>query len=106
MVVGRSLGPRDDIEDLAAFAREQLAQTREITSPSVRSAVDVTIAGMPAHEIVADATTWGGRAVTVYQALAFDRRFYYLAQGFVAPDGEARFLPQFEAIARSLEPRR
>ena len=43
--------------------------------------------------------------MTVYQALAYDGADYFVLQGFVGPELEGEFLPQFRAVARSLEPR-
>ena len=88
--------------DLAAISRRQLAASRRITDTRVGREANTEMGGMPAYEMIATARS-NGVDVTVYQVLGFDGDGYYLLQGFVETARDARFVPQFRALAASLE---
>jgi hypothetical protein len=95
--------PTGAIEDLSAFARKRLAQTRSVSSIRVRDGSDLELASMPAYELTADATGQDGQPVTTYQMIAHDGRDYYVIQAFVGRSAEVEYLEQFKAIARSFK---
>ena len=88
--------------DLAAISRRQLAASRRITDARIGRERETEMGGMPAHELIASARS-NGKELTVYQVLGFDGDSYYLLQGFVETARDARFVPQFRALADSLE---
>jgi hypothetical protein len=102
-VVGSSHSPVQ-IDDLELFARQRITQTAQISDLRDIRGGSLEVAGRPAYEITAKAKDLkSGESLSVYQFLLVEGDTYYLMQGMV---GESRFdeyLPEFRAIAQSLE---
>jgi hypothetical protein len=90
------------IPDVKKFA-EQLMQTAQVSGITIKKQSDVTIAGLPGNEIVAEAK-WNaspGEAVIIYQVLLLDKKNYFLMQGFASRGEQEKYLAVFARIAQS-----
>jgi hypothetical protein len=90
------------IPDIKKFANE-LIQTAQVSGIAIKKQSDVTIAGLPGNEIVAEAklNAAPNQAVIIYQVLLLDGKNYFLMQGF-APRGEQeKYLAVFARVAQS-----
>ena len=102
-VVGSSYNPVA-IRDLEVFARQRIAQTAQISDLGDIEGRSVEIAGRPAYEITATAKdARSGERLAVYQLLLVEGETYYLMQGMVGEGEFDDYLPEFRAVARSLE---
>jgi hypothetical protein len=91
-----------DATDLEGFARRRLDEIAELEAPEVVSKRDLTLGGLPAHELVVSAKDRrSGTPITVYQALVADGDRFFLVQGLVGADKAEEFMPQFREIAHS-----
>ncbi len=101
-VVGASIS-EVEIADLAAFSRQRLESTAQLENVSEVEGHQVTVDGMEAYELVANAVE--GRSHTplrVYQLVALHDRNYFLVQGFVGADQGDSFLTEFRQLGESL----
>ena len=90
------------IHDVKKFAKE-LMQTAQVSGITIKKQSDVTIAGLPGNEIVAEAK-WNvtpSQAVIIYQVLLLDGKNYFLMQGFASRGEEEKYLAVFARIAQS-----
>jgi hypothetical protein len=102
-VVGASHSPVR-IDDLQVFARQRITQTAQISDLRDIQGESVEIAGRPAYEITAKAKDLkSGESLSVYQLVLVEGETYYLMQGMVGDSQFEEYLPEFRAIARSLE---
>jgi len=102
MVIGTSIAEAD-LSDLEAFARHRVTQTAEIEGLAGVEGEAVTVDGLPAYELVAEARdSDSGTPLRVYQLVVADGSRYLLVQGMVGASRAERFLPQFRAVGRSL----
>jgi hypothetical protein len=102
-VVGSSHSPVR-IDDLEAFARQRITQTAQISDLRDIQGESVKVAGRSAYEITAKARDFkSGQALSVYQLVFVEGETYYLVQGMVGESQFDEYLPEFRAIARSLE---
>ncbi len=102
-VVASSLSPVQ-IDDLELFARQRIAQTAKISDLKDIQGAAVEVAGRPAYEITAKAKDLkSGDSLLVYQLLLVEGKTYYLMQGMVGESLAEEYLPEFRAIAQSLE---
>jgi len=102
LVVGSSLG-EVDLSNVEAFARRRLTQIDSTLRMSNVSGGPVTIDGAPGWELFADAPesqVW--EPTRIYQVVLAEGSHYILVQGFVGPERAADFIPEFQAVARSL----
>lgn len=103
LVVGSSVS-EVDLGDLEAFSRRRvtrIGQKAEITQITGGGAV--TIDGAAAYELFADAAdTESATPLKVYQVVVPEGNHYILFQAFVGADRAAEFIPEFQAIARTL----
>ena len=103
LLVGSSKTAGEPV-DLAAFARTQLTEMRELRDTRIVSEGPVALGDMTGHEIVAAAVDRdSGTAIDVYQAFASDGERYYLVQGLVGTAAADEFMPQFREVAASFE---
>lgn len=102
-VVGSSHSPVQ-IDDLELFARQRITQTAQISDLKDIQGESVEVAGRPAYEITAKAKDLkSGESLSVYQLVIVEGATYYLMQGMVGKSKFDEYLPEFRAIARSLE---
>ncbi|HEX2206818.1 MAG TPA: hypothetical protein VHG93_03995 [Longimicrobium sp.] len=102
LMVGRSVAPAD-LRDMEAFAQWRLRQARTVSGISGISGAAVTIDGAQGYEIVADAVdTESGTPLGIYQVVLAEGTQYLLIQAMVGADRAEVFIPEFQAIARSL----
>jgi hypothetical protein len=90
------------IHDVNKFAKE-LMQTAQVSGITIKKQSDVTIAGLPGNEILAEAK-WNAspnEAVIIYQVLLLDGKNYFLMQGFASRGEEEKYLAVFARIAQS-----
>jgi hypothetical protein len=88
--------------NLPALAKHRLSVTESIRDAQVRSEKNTIVSGMPAHELLAEATLIGtDTRVTVFQVVAEERAVYFVMQGFVGVGATERYLPQFRQAAGS-----
>lgn len=92
-----------NLSNLEAFAKERLAQTQQIKQVQNIAGERVTVNGLAAYELTADALDGrAGTPVRIYQLIADDGGNYFIVQGFVGQRTAAQFLAQFREVARSL----
>jgi hypothetical protein len=103
LVVGLSIS-EENLADLEAFSRQRVTrignamEMREVTRGG-----PVTIDGATAYELFADAVdTESAIPIKVYQVIVAEGNHYILFQGFVGADRAAEFIPEFQAIVRTL----
>ncbi|HEX6373638.1 MAG TPA: hypothetical protein VF006_32225 [Longimicrobium sp.] len=102
LVIGTSVA-EVDLGDLEAFARRRLMQMPGISNYSNVSGCPLTIDGAAAHQLTADAVqTDDSTPLKLFQVVLPEGSHYILVQGLVAADRAADFIPEFQAIARSL----
>lgn len=91
------------VSDIKAFAERRLMQTEKVSSLAIKKQSDVTIAGLPGSEIVAEAQ-WGDlpdAPVIVYQVLLLDGKNYFIMQGFAPREEQEKYLEVFNRVAQS-----
>jgi hypothetical protein len=102
LVVGVSIAPVD-LGDLEAFSRRRITQTVSFSQISNVTGSTVTIDGSPAYELFADAVETGSSMrVRLYQVVVAEGTHYHLIQASVSVESAAEFIPEFQAIARTL----
>ena len=102
-VVASSFSPVH-IDDLELFARQRIAQTAKISDLKDLRGTAVEVAGRPAYEILAKAKDLAsGTSLAVYQLVLVVGDTYYLMQAMVGESQLSEYLPEFRAIAFSLE---
>jgi len=93
-----------EIEDLELFARQRITQTAEISDLRDVQGDFIKLAGRMAYEITATARDLeSGQNLRIYQIVLVEGDTYYLMQGMVGESKFEDYLPEFRAIARSLE---
>jgi hypothetical protein len=91
------------IPDVGKFAEKRLMQIEQVSGVAIREQSDVTIAGLPGSEIIAEAK-WNDlpdAPVVVYQVLLLDGKNYFLMQGFAPREEQERYLAIFNRVAQS-----
>lgn len=102
LVVGASVSPVE-LGDLEAFARRRITQTVSFSQVSNVSGAPVSIDGSPAYELFADAVhTESSTPVKLYQVVVAEGSHYHLIQASAGVGAATEFIPEFQAIARSL----
>ena len=92
-----------NLSNLESFAKARLAQTQQIKQVQNITGERVTVNGLSAYELTADALDGrAGTPIRVYQLIADDGGNYFIVQGFVGQGTAAPFLTQFREVARSL----
>jgi hypothetical protein len=104
-IFGSSIADRD-LSNLKKFAEDRISQTARMSNIKIKSSTPVVIAGLKAHEIVAnakdDATE---KPMLLYQTLIADDKTYYIAQGTITADRGNALLPHFKATVKSFAKR-
>jgi hypothetical protein len=91
------------IDDVAAFARERITRTAQITGLKDIEGIEKQVAGRPAYEITARASDKDtGTPLAVYQMVVLDGVDYFITQGLVGETGAGVYMPRFRAIAESM----
>lgn len=102
-VVGASIS-EVAIGDLQGFARYRLSKSAEITGLSNVAGRELTIDGLPAFELLADASDQqSGTPLGIYQLVILNGNSYFLVQGIVGREAWSKMLPEFRQLAASLE---
>jgi hypothetical protein len=102
LVVGASVS-QVDLGDLEAFARRRITQTASFSQVTNVTGTPVTIDGSAGYELFADAVhTESSTPVRLYQVVVAEGSHYHLIQASAGVDRAADFIPEFQAIARSL----
>jgi hypothetical protein len=102
MIVAPSLSAVE-ISDVKTFAEARLMQIAQVSGIVLKKQSEVTIAGLPGSEIVAEAA-WKDHPqdrCVIYQALLVDGRSYFLLQAFAPLDERQKYLEIFRRIAQS-----
>lgn len=104
LVVRRSTAPRR-VDAAEPLARAHLATIDSVKEPTDIVATPITVDGMDAVEITANATiTRGDHPASVYQLLALDPGGgYFLVVGIVGRDRANETMPRFRKSGRSLK---
>jgi hypothetical protein len=102
LVVSASLSTVN-LSNLERFSRERLSQTQQIKQVQNVTGESVTVNGLPAYELTADALDGrAGAPIRVYQLIVDDGGNYFIVQGFVGQATATSFLTQFRDVARSV----
>jgi hypothetical protein len=102
LVVGASVS-QVDLSDLEAFSRRRITQTVSFSRISNVTGTSVSIDGAPGYELFADAVhTESSTPVKLYQVVVAEGSHYHLVQASAGVEQAADFMPEFQAIARSL----
>jgi hypothetical protein len=91
------------IPDVKKFALDRLTEEDKIFGIAIKKQSDVTIAGLPGIEIIAEAR-WKDlpdALVVVYQVLLLDGKDYFIMQGFAPREEQEKYLAVFTRIAKS-----
>ncbi|HVG11315.1 MAG TPA: hypothetical protein VNM67_26685 [Thermoanaerobaculia bacterium] len=100
-VIGSSFRPGGS-GDLRVFSEARAKQTEQIRDLEHLSGREITIGGLTAYELLADAKdVKSGRAIRLYQVIAPDGDGYFIAQGLVGTDRAAGMLPEFRRVTES-----
>jgi hypothetical protein len=103
LIVGPSL-VSVPVDNRLDYAMNRIFQTAQTRVASVSSHEPITIAGVEGFESLAAAEDIkSGTGITLYQVMLFQESDYLLVQGLVGNDLADEFLPEFRAMARSLE---
>lgn len=99
-MVGNSLVPGGG--ELRSLSEERARQTEHIHDLQNISGREITVGGLAAYELLADAKdVRSGAAVRLYQVIVPDGGSYFLVQGFVGPERAAEMLPEFRRVTES-----
>jgi hypothetical protein len=101
-IIGSSLS-EVTIPDVGKFAEKRLMQIKQVSGIAIKQQSEVTIAGLPGSEIVAEAQ-WNDlpdAPVVVYQVILSDGKNYFLMQGFAPREEQEKYLAVFSRIAQS-----
>jgi hypothetical protein len=102
LVVGASVS-QVDLGDLEAFARRRITQTTNFSQVSNITGSAVSIDGSTGYELFADGVhTESSTPVKLYQVVVAEGNHYHLIQASAGLESAAEFIPQFQAIARTL----
>jgi len=102
MIVAPSLS-QVEIPNVKQFAGARLMEIAQVSGIAIKKQSDVTIAGLPGSEIVAEAA-WKDRPqdrCVVYQVLLVDGKNYFILQGFAPLEEQLKYLEIFGRIAQS-----
>lgn len=100
-VVGSSIGPAGS-GDLKAFSEARARQTEQIEDLRNVMGREITLGGLAAYEILADARdVKTGTPLRLYQVIALDGDGYFIVQGLVGADRAAEMLPELRRVTES-----
>ncbi len=101
-VIGQALSDMD-VGDKTAFARQRLKKIENLSDLQILEERDVTVAGMPAREILASATAKSGQPLFLLQTIAYGRGSYFVLQGMTEMSTRTRMEYEFHSIINSLK---
>jgi hypothetical protein len=102
LVVGASVS-QVNLTDLEAFARRRITQTVNFSQIANVAGSTVSVDGSPAYELFADGVhTESSTPIKLYQLVVAEGSNYHLVQASAGVDRAAEFIPEFQAVARSL----
>jgi hypothetical protein len=100
-IVGSSIGPGGG-GDLKAFSEARAEQTEHLRDLENVSGREITIGGLTAWELLADAKDLrSGTPIRLYQVIAPDGGGYFIVQGLVGADRATEMLPEFRRVTES-----
>lgn len=100
-IVGSSIGPGGG-GDLKVFSEARARQTTQIEDLRNVSGREITLGGLTAWELLADAKDMkSGAAIRLYQVIAQDGDGYFIVQGLVGADRADAMLPEFRRVTES-----
>jgi hypothetical protein len=100
-IVGSSIGPGGG-GDLKTFSEARAKKTEQIRDLQNVSGRGITIDGIAAWELLADAKdVKSGTPVRLYQVIAPDGGGYFIVQALVGADRAAAMLPEFRKVTGS-----
>jgi hypothetical protein len=101
-VIGSSIRPGGS-GDLKAFSEARARQTEQIRDLANVSGREITMGGLAAYELLADAKdVKSGTAIRLYQVIAPDGDGgYFIVQGLVGAEKAAAMLPEFRRVTES-----
>jgi hypothetical protein len=100
-VIGSSFGA-GGVGNLKAFSEARARKTEQITDLQNLTGREITLGGLEAWEILADAKdVKSGIAIRLYQVIAPDAGGYFIAQGLVGEGRAAEMLPEFRRVTES-----
>lgn len=100
-IVGSSIGPPGST-DLKAFSEARARQTEQITDLRNLSGREISLGGLAAYELVADATGVKSDApVRLYQVIAPDGDGYFIILALVGIERADAMLPEFRKVTES-----
>ncbi|HKQ78819.1 MAG TPA: hypothetical protein VJ810_34290 [Blastocatellia bacterium] len=101
-IIGSSISGAE-IPDVKKFAEGRLMQIEQVSAAVIKNHSDVTLAGLPGSEIIAEAQ-WKDSPdakMMVYQVLLIDEKNYFIMQGFAPQEEREKYLAIFNRIAQS-----
>jgi hypothetical protein len=100
-VIGSSIRPGGS-GDLKAFSEARAKQTEQIRDLANLSGREITLGGLAAYELLADAKdVKSGTPIRLYQVIAPDGDGYFIVQGLVGAEKAAAVLPEFRRVTES-----
>lgn len=94
------------VGDKLQFAERRLRETAHTKRLAVKSTDAITIAGLDGYESLAEAEdAKSGTPLIVYQVMVFDEDSHVRLVGLVGTELRDEYLPEFKALARSLQRR-
>jgi hypothetical protein len=103
LVIGNSVS-QSTIDDLPAFAQARAAKTAQVKDMRNFEGRPITLDGMAAYELLADATD--GKSdlpMRLYQVIAPNGDHYFIAQGLVGASRGEEMLPEFKRVTESFK---
>lgn len=92
-----------DMSDLEGFARRRITQTDGVSGIANLRGEALTVGGQAAYQLIGDGVdTETSTPLKVFQVVIAEGDHYMLVQGFVGADRAAEFIPEFQAIARTV----
>jgi hypothetical protein len=101
-VIGQALSDME-VSDKTEFARQRLKNTVNLIDIQILEERDVTVAGLPAREILASAKSKSGQQVFLLQTIAYGRGSYFVMQGTTEMSTRTRMEYEFHSIINSLK---
>jgi len=100
-IVGSSISPAA-IADPKAFSEARAKQTEQITDLRIVTGREITLGGLAAYELLADAKdVKSGIAIRLYQVIVPDTGGYFIVQGLVGAERAGGMIPEFRRVTES-----
>jgi hypothetical protein len=90
------------VTDRKQFAEQRISQIQQVKNLVIATSKPISIDGLSGYEIIANASDVANNLpTTVYQVMLFEAQTYYIIQGLVGNNSQAKYLPEFQKIATS-----